>query len=134
MKFVFICDEQYTKTPELQRFLENFPKDHELVVFDGKDLLEQKQLPACDALIAERRTWQRYFSLYRYFDVLELLESIPVGIVIRKNMVEKLKGRHRIREVVIPLAGSTEDILSALDKLLANSKELTGLTPIKAFV
>jgi hypothetical protein len=127
MKFVMLCDKNYLKS-DLKAFLSSFPKDHELEVFSSTQLLDEKILPACDALLVDAKTWQKSFSVFRYFDVADQLEGVPIGLLSYKGMLDhSLKGRSRFREIPVPVRGSTEDILSALDRLLASSSEVTGL-------
>jgi len=129
MKFVFLCNPERL-TSDQRTFVSNFPKDHELILIHGEELLETKKLPQCDALITERSTWQKYFSMWRYFDLLDQLESVPIGMIVRSRRSENLKGRAGIREMSINPMSSTEDILNALDRLLAGARELTGFSPI----
>ena len=97
MKFVFLCDANYLKG-DLVNFVNNFPTNHELVTMTSDDLLQSKSvMDGTFAILAERATWQKNFSLFRYFGLLPLLEVLPLGVVSRGRRGEPLKGRSQNR-------------------------------------
>ena len=98
MKFVFLCDANYLKG-DMANFVNNFPRNHELVTMSSDELLQTKSIfEGTFAVLAERTTWQKNFSLFRYFGLLPLLEVLPLGIVSRSRRSEPLKGRTQNRK------------------------------------
>lgn len=121
MKFVFLCDSRYVKG-EVAGFVNNFPSVHELVVMSGEDLLQAKKLPEeTFALLVDRTTWQKNFSLFRYFGLLPVLEKYPLGIVGRVRRQDSLKGRVTVRsfEFLINPTLSSEEMYSLIDRFIA---------------
>ena len=77
MKFVFLCDSNYLKG-DYSAFTSNFPVEHELLVMSAEDFLKAKRFPeGTFAILTERSTWQKNFSLFRYFGLLSMLEVLP---------------------------------------------------------
>ncbi len=123
MKFVFLCDDIYLKGGfDYAAFVNNFPTNHELVTMSGEALLQAKGFPEnTHGLLVERNTWQKNFSLFRYFDLLPVLESVPLAVVSRSHRFEPLKGRSSFRgqEVVITPNASSEELYSMIEKFVA---------------
>lgn len=121
MKFVFLCDASYLKG-DFASFVNNFPTNHELVTMTGEEFLQAKAFPeGTFGLLIDRFTWQKNFSLFRYFDLLPVLEALPLAIVSRSRRIDALKGRNAMRnsEIVILPNASQEDLLAAIDKFVA---------------
>ena len=121
MKFVFICDENYLKG-DLLSFVNNFPTNHELIRVGAEDLLRTKSLPeGVFAILVERMTWQKSFSLFRYFGLLPILEVLPLAVVSKYRRSEPLKGRIAARnlEVYFNPTATPEELFLALDKFIA---------------
>lgn len=116
MRFVLLCDSNYTKG-DVVGFINNFPRNHELVTMTSEDLLTKKALPeGVKGILVERATWQKAFSVLRYFGLLPLLETIPLGVVIRGRKQEPLKGRGTCKEVYFSAGASPEEVFSTLDR------------------
>lgn len=121
MKFVFLCDEIYLKGDNAS-FVNNFPTNHELVTMSGESLLQAKGFPEDTfGLLVERFTWQKNFSLFRYFGLLPILETVPLAVVSRSHRFDPLKGRGSLRgqEVVIAPNASSEELYTAIEKFIA---------------
>ena len=121
MKFVFLCDANYLKG-DMVNFQNNFPTNHELVTMTSEDLLQSKSIiEGTFAILAERTTWQKNFSLFRYFGLLPLLEVLPLGIVSRGRRNEPIKGRsqNRNQEIFFNPAASAEELYLQVDKFVA---------------
>ncbi len=123
MKFVFLCDDIYLKGGfDYAAFVNNFPSNHELVTMSGEALLQAKGFPENTfGLLVERNTWQKNFSLFRYFGLLPVLESVPLAVVSRSRRFEPLKGRSPLRgqEMVIAPNASTEELYTLIEKFVA---------------
>jgi len=121
MKFVFLCDASYLKG-DLAAFVNNFPTNHELVTMTAEEFLQAKSFPeGTFGVLVERFTWQKNFSLFRYFGLLPILEILPLGVVSRNRRQEALKGRCAMRgsEMVIVPSASPEELFSMVDKFVA---------------
>jgi len=120
MKFVFLCDANYLKG-ELVSFVNNFPANHELVTMTSDEFLQSKGiLGETFAILAERMTWQKNFSLFRYFGLLPVLEKLPLGVVSRSRRQEALKGRTSIRtqDVYFNPSATAEELYMQIDKFV----------------
>lgn len=120
MKFVFLCDETYLKG-DYASFVNNFPTNHELVTISGDALLASKSFPDNTfGLLVERFTWQKNFSLFRYFGLLPLLESVPLAVVSRSHRFAALKGRGSVgQETVVNPCAASEDLYTSIEKFIA---------------
>jgi hypothetical protein len=121
MKFVFLCDANYLKG-DMVNFVNNFPTNHELVTMTSDELLQTKSIfEGTFAVLAERTTWQKNFSLFRYFGLLPLLEVLPLGIVSRSRRSEPLKGRtqNKNQEIYFNPSSSAEELYLQVDKFVA---------------
>ncbi len=121
MKFIFLCDPRYMKG-EMASFVANFPSVHELVVMSGEEFLSAKQFPEeTFAVLADRPTWQKYFSLFRYFGLLPVLEKLPFAVVGRARRQDALKGRMSVRssEFFINPSFSSEELYAIVDRFVA---------------
>jgi hypothetical protein len=103
MKFVFLCDASYLKG-DLAAFVNNFPTNHELVTMTAEEFLQAKCFPeGTFGVLVERFTWQKNFSLFRYFGLLPILEVLPL----------------RGSEIVIVPSASPEELFTMVDKFVA---------------
>ncbi|NLB63573.1 MAG: hypothetical protein GX801_05625 [Fibrobacter sp.] len=119
MKFLFLCDENYMKGDVLN-FVENFPRNHELVTMSSGQLLTEKVIPeGVQGILAERKTWQKSFSLFRYFGLLPLLETLPFAPVARTKRQVHFKGRSGCKEIFFHADSSAEEIFSTLDRFVS---------------
>ena len=121
MKFVFLCDANYLKG-DYANFVSNFPSGHELLTITSDDLLQSKNiLDGAFALLAEKSTWQKNFSLFRYFGLLPSLEVLPTAFVARGRRNESLKGRNanRNQEIFFNPASTSEELHIQVDKFIA---------------
>ena len=118
MKFVFLCDDIYLKG-DYAAFVNNFPTNHELVTMSGEAFLQAKGFPENTfGLLVERFTWQKNFSLFRYFGLLPVLETVPLAVVSRARRFEPLKGRSALRgqEMIVTPNASSEELYTLIDK------------------
>lgn len=122
MKFVFLCDSVYLKGDFEAFATKNFPAEHQLTVMTADEFLQAKRFPeGTFAIFAERFTWQKNFSLFRYFGLLPVLEVLPLGIVSRSRRQEPLKGRTAAKssEFYINPSATTEEISAQLTKFIS---------------
>lgn len=120
MKFVFICDSNYMKG-DLANLVSNFPRNHEVIPMSSEELLKNKALPeGAFGILMERNTWQKNFSVFRYFRLLPTLESLPMAIVSRGRRSEPLKGRlvMKGKETFLSPSASPEELFSQIDRFV----------------
>ncbi|MDR0516948.1 MAG: hypothetical protein LBH25_07890 [Fibromonadaceae bacterium] len=119
MTFVFICDSYFQKKV-LGCLVNGDIPDHEIITITSNELLQTGKLPDnISGVIVERRTWQKNFSLFRYFGLLPLFEEHKLAFLAGSSEVE-LKGRSAMksREFVIPKNISAEEVSAQLTHLL----------------
>lgn len=120
MKFLFLCDANYLKG-EMANFVNNFPTNHELVPITSDELLQSKSVfDGTFAILAERTTWQKNFSLFRYFGLLPLLEVLPLAIVSRTHRSEPIKGRsqNKDQEIFFNPTATAEELYMQIDNFV----------------
>lgn len=120
MKFVFVCDSIYMKG-DLANFVSNFPRNHEIIPMSSEDLLTRKVLPeGAFGILVERNTWQKNFSVLRYFRLLPTLESLPMAVVSRGRRSEPLKGRLSMKgkETFLSPSASPEELFAQIDRFV----------------
>lgn len=125
MKFLLLCETKHL-SGEMSTFVNNFPRNHELVTVTPRDLLEGKALPEnLQGIMVERNSWQKNFSLFRYFRILPNFEALPFAIVSRGRKQEALKGRAGCKEVYFSAGAGPEEVFATLDRFIS--------TPVTAY-
>jgi hypothetical protein len=119
MTFVFICDSYFQKKVSVSLVNGEIP-NHSITTITADEFLQTGKFPdGVAGVIVERGTWQKNFSLFRYFGLLPLFESHRVAFV--AGILEaELKGRMGMkgRETVIPRNTGAEEISTQLTNLL----------------
>jgi hypothetical protein len=118
MTFVFICDLFFQKKVASHLVNGEIP-NHKIITISANELLESGKLPEdISGVIIERGTWQKSFSMFRYFGLLPLLEKQNIAFVIN-TIHPELKGRAGMknREFTIPSNISAEDASAQLSRL-----------------
>jgi hypothetical protein len=129
MTFAFICDLHFQKRVSSALVNGEIP-DHKIVTLTADEFLEAGKLPeGISCVIVERGTWQRNFSMFRYFGLLPLLEKQNLAFI--ANTEAELKGRSTMKskEFIIPCSVSAED---ASAKLKALEEALPAFTHPKS--
>ncbi len=119
MLFAFICDSYFQKKVSSTLVNGDIP-NHKIVTITANELLESGKLPQdISGAIFERATWQKNFSLFRYFGLLPLLEQHTLAFVANAQDAE-LKGRGAMKnkEFIIPNSISAEEASTQLGRLL----------------
>jgi len=119
MLFAFICDTYFQKKVSSVLVNGNIP-NHKIVTITANEFLETGKLPEEIAgVIVERATWQKSFSLFRYFGLLPLLERQPLAFVASAQDAEfKGRGAMKGKEFIIPNSINAEDASTQLGRLL----------------
>ncbi|MDR3000043.1 MAG: hypothetical protein LBU89_02165 [Fibromonadaceae bacterium] len=119
MTFALICDEYFQKKVSGIWFNGEIP-NHKVVNMTADNLLETGKLPeGISAVLIERATWQKNFSMFRYFNMLPLLEE-KVLAFIASTPEPELKGRGAMRgkEFIFPNGINADDASAQLTRLL----------------
>jgi len=118
MIFAFICDTHFQKKVSSILVNGEIP-NHKIVTLTANEFLESGKLPdGISGVIVERATWQKNFSLFRYFGLLPLLEKQCLAFV--ANAPAEFKGRANMRnkEFLLPNSINAEDASAGLIRLL----------------
>jgi len=119
MIFAFICDTHFQKRVSGALVNGEIP-NHKIVTLTTDKFLETGKLPeGISGVIVERGTWQKNFSLFRYFGLLPLLEKQNIAFVANSAEVE-FKGRLAMknREFIISNNINAEDASAQLGSFL----------------
>jgi hypothetical protein len=119
MTFAFICDLHFQKRVS-SGFVNGEIPNHKIVTLTADEFLESKKLPEnISGVIVERMTWQKSFSMFRYFGLLPLLEKQNLAFV--SNTYAEFKGRSvmKNKEFIIPNNISAEEASDKLNSLEA---------------
>jgi hypothetical protein len=119
MTFAFICDTHFRKKVSSTLVNGEIP-NHKIITLTADEFLEAGKLPeGISSVIVERVTWQKSFSLFRYFGLLPLLEKQNLAFV--SNSDTEFKGRSAMKnkECIIHSNISAEDVAVKLNSLEA---------------
>jgi hypothetical protein len=119
MTFAFICDSYFQKKVSPSLVNGEIP-NHSIITITADEFLQTGKFPdGVSGVIVERGTWQKNFSLFRYFGLLPLFESQKMAFVMSLLETE-LKGRLGMkgRETIISRNASAEEISTHLNNLL----------------
>ncbi len=119
MLFAFICDTYFQKKVSSVLVNGDIP-NHKIVTITANEFLETGELPkGISGVIAERATWQKSFSMFRYFGLLPLLEQQTLAFVASTQDVEfKGRGAMKGKEFIIPNSINAEEASTQLTRLL----------------
>ncbi len=118
MVFAFICDTHFQKKVSGVLVNGEIP-NHKIVTLTANDFLASGKLPEdISGVIVEKATWQKNFSLFRYFGLLPLLEKQCLAFV--ANIPSEFKGRVAMKnkEFLIPNSIGAEEAGTLLTRLL----------------
>jgi len=117
MTFAFICDTHFQKKVSSALVNGEVP-NHKIITMTADQFLESGKLPeGISGVIVERGTWQKSFSLFRYFGLLPLLEKQNLAFV--ANSETEFKGRSAMKnkEFIIHSNISADDASAKLNSL-----------------
>jgi hypothetical protein len=119
MTFAFICDSHFQKKVSDAMVKGEIP-NHKVIALTANEFLETGNLPNdISAVIVEHNTWQKNFSLFRYFGLLPLLEKHIIAFVAGAADVE-IKGRASMKnkDFIIQSNINAEEASVQLGRLL----------------
>jgi hypothetical protein len=123
MTFVFICDSYFQKKKGLiglSALIKGEIPNHNIITITADEFLQTGKFPNdVSGVLIERGTWQKNFSLFRYFGLLPMFESQKLAFVANSSEAE-LKGRLGMkgRETVISRNLGAEEISTQLTNML----------------
>ncbi|GHV13931.1 hypothetical protein AGMMS49938_09220 [Fibrobacterales bacterium] len=86
MILTFICDSHFQKKVSLA-FTHGDVHSHKIIAITADEFLQSGKLPeGTQGILVERGTWQKNFALFRYFNLLPLLEGRPLGFVVNASI------------------------------------------------
>jgi hypothetical protein len=121
MNFAFICEPHYM-AGELESFTKRFSELHEINNVSADAILSGKNLEEFHGIIVERRTWQKYYSLFKYFDVLNSLTRAPLAYVQKTRKADPLKGRKNQTDVNFSTSADSSEIFACIDKMMSSQE------------
>jgi hypothetical protein len=119
MTFVFICDSHFQKKVSSAMVNGEVP-NYKILSLTADQFLETGKLPeGISGVIVEHNTWQKNFSLFRYFGLLPLLEKHIIAFVANAADVE-IKGRSTMKSKDFIIQGNinAEEASVQLGRLL----------------
>jgi len=119
MTFAFICDSYFQKKVSSVLVNGEIP-NHKIITMTASEFLESGKLPeGISSVIIERSTWQKNFSMFRYFGLLPLLEQCSLAFVANAHDTEfKGRGAMKGKESLISNNISAEEAVTQLNRLL----------------
>lgn len=117
MKFVLLCNDRFMN-PDVESVLRSVPDNSEIVRLNGDFLAEGGTLPECDAFIAERKTWQRFYSLFRYLGIIDEIERLPLISLVDSRKTAALKGKLGKSTTRLQIPTSRESFSALIDDVM----------------
>jgi hypothetical protein len=117
MTFAFICDTYFQKKVNANLVNGEIP-NHKIITLTANEFLESGKLPeGISGVMIERGTWQKNFSLFRYFGLLPQLEKQNLAFV--TNADTEFKGRLAMKNKEFIIQGNInpEDAAVQLNRL-----------------
>jgi len=118
MTFAFICDSFFQKRVSSSLVNGEIP-NHKVITMTANDFLRDGRLPeGISGILMEKETWQKNFSLFRYFGLLPQIEKQSMAFI-SNSLDLDFKGRlgMKNKEFVIHSATSPDDMSSQLTRL-----------------
>jgi hypothetical protein len=119
MNFAFICDPHFQKKVSGAMASGEIP-NHKIVSLTANEFLETGKLPDdLSGIVFEHGTWQKNFSLFRYFGLLPLLEKHILAFVANASDID-IKGRAAMKgkDFIIQDNINAEEVSVQLNRLL----------------
>jgi len=117
MTFAFICDPHFQKKVCASLVNGEIP-DHKIITLTANEFLESGKLPEdISGLVVERETWQKNFSMFRYFGLLPTIEKQNLAFIAGAETEFKGRGGMKGKEFTIQSTSSPEDVALQLTRL-----------------
>jgi hypothetical protein len=117
MTFAFICDTHFQKKVSGNLVNGEIP-NHKIITLTANEFLESGKLPeGISGLIIERGTWQKNFSLFRYFGLLSQIEKQNLAFIASTDAEFKGRQAMKSKDFTIPSNINPEDAAVQLNRL-----------------
>jgi len=117
MTFAFICDTFFQKKVNANLVNGEIP-NHKIITLTANEFLESGKLPeGISGVIVERGTWQKNFSLFRYFGLLPQLEKQNLAFITSSDTEFKGRSAMKNKEFIIQSNINPEDAAVQLNRL-----------------
>jgi hypothetical protein len=117
MTFAFICDTHFQKKVNANLVSGEIP-NHKIITLTANEFLESGKLPeGISGVVVERGTWQKNFSMFRYFGLLPQLEKQNLAFVASSDTEFKGCSAMKSKEFIIQSNISPEDAAVQLNRL-----------------
>jgi len=117
MTYALICDPYFQKKVNANLVNGEIP-NHQIITLTANEFLESGKLPeGISGLIIERGTWQKNFSMFRYFGLLPIIEKQNLAFIASPDA--ELKGRSGMKnkEFTIQSNINPEEVALQLNRL-----------------
>ncbi len=125
MNLVFACDLAIISA-EFEAVLREIP-DLEYTILSGEEILSSCDLESYDAIAFEVSTWQRHFSFYKYFNLMEILDRVPIMCIAKNKKLTVSKGRLGKKDVMVSLPIQADMLQKFLDDYKLNKDLMENL-------
>ncbi|GBU23644.1 hypothetical protein R83H12_00260 [Fibrobacteria bacterium R8-3-H12] len=117
MTFALICDTHFQKKVNSNLVNGEIP-NHKIITLTANEFLERGKLPeGISGLIIERGTWQKNFSMFRYFGLLPAIEKQNLAFIASTETEFKGRSAMKSKEFIIQNNISPEDAAVQLNHL-----------------
>jgi len=117
MTYAFICDPYFQKKVNANLVNGEIP-NHKIITLTANEFLESGKLPeGISGLIIERGTWQKNFSLFRYFGLLPQIEKQNLAFVTGTDTEFKGRFAMKNKEFIIQSNINPEEAAVQLNRL-----------------
>lgn len=126
MNIVLISDNT-SLNHELQNLLAEVSGGNFRIVSSAQ-ILEEGSISPVDVVMAERKTWQNFYSVARYFGLLDHLEYTPILVVGRGRKPIAVKGRIGKKDIFVSIPTNRDVFNNSLDdyKQAADQMEMAA--------
>ena len=125
MNLIFISDNENVNS-EADAVFREIP-DLEYTIASGEEVLENRNLEIYDIIAVNGPTWQRHFSIFRYFGLMDVLDRVPVLFLSKAKRSQTHKGRLGKKDVVANLPLSADTLQKFLDDYRLNKDLMENL-------
>jgi len=117
MTFAFICDTHFQKKVNANLVGGEIP-NHKIITLTANEFLESGKLPeGISGVVVERGTWQKNFSMFRYFGLLPQLEKQNLAFISSSDTEFKGRSAMKNKEFIIQNNISPEEAAVQLGRL-----------------
>jgi|TARA_B110000483_G_scaffold82020_2_gene101872 hypothetical protein len=126
---ILLISDNASLNHELQNLLKEVSGGNYQIV-SSTQLLENGVSGPIDVVMSDRKTWQKAYSLIKYFNVSGAFEFTPVMFVSRGRKPAQFKGRIGKKDIFVSIPTNRDAFNNALDdyKQASDQMEMTQAT------